>query len=434
MINKEKFFRSVLCSVVGDAYGYPYEKIGNNVGSSVVREELFFDWDKTVGGRFYGHSESHKAGSYSDDTQMILMNLRSLFFPNYEEEYLKKVELHKWSSYARGAGRAVTKASKAVLEHSNIPKKDFLNAGGNGTAMRMIPIILKYLDGDLNYLIQKVYKNALVTHGHPRALLGASLQAYVCYLIYKYDFTDFKDLFANILRDIDIWSQIPNNYYDIDSEEWGKCSNNIIFKLTRILQGYESLSMNECIELLGATGDLKGACDICVITSIYLYSKFHNDIIKGIRYIGSKEGVDTDTLACILGGFLGLHSKDDSWITDEVKQVQDYNYLVNLVDRIYTPNNVENLEDYIGKDGYIKDKLSIKTKLKDSFECEDSVFGIVRVANIEVNKTKQDNLYNIRKTCYTQEGQTLYINENYKKDELINLLSLLESKNLIDKA
>ena len=51
MIDKGKFFRSVLCSVVGDAYGYPYEKIGNNVGSSVVREELFFDWDKTVGGR-----------------------------------------------------------------------------------------------------------------------------------------------------------------------------------------------------------------------------------------------------------------------------------------------------------------------------------------------------------------------------------------------
>ena len=125
MIDKGKFFRSVLCSVVGDAYGYPYEKIGNNVGSSVVREELFFDWDKTVGGRFYGHSESYKAGSYSDDTQMILMNLRSLFFPDYEEEYLKKVELHKWSSYARGAGRAVMKASKAMLEHSIIPKKDF---------------------------------------------------------------------------------------------------------------------------------------------------------------------------------------------------------------------------------------------------------------------------------------------------------------------
>ncbi len=53
---------------------------------------------------------------------------------------------------------------------------DYKTAGANGAAMRNLPIALVNVDHE-SRLIRDSFLNAIITHGHPRAILGAILFA-----------------------------------------------------------------------------------------------------------------------------------------------------------------------------------------------------------------------------------------------------------------
>ena len=72
-----------LGAAVGDALGWPQERIGRNI--SAVRDKrgeapvlTFRQWARRSGSRFYPHIEKVRAGEYSDDTQLLLCTARSL--------------------------------------------------------------------------------------------------------------------------------------------------------------------------------------------------------------------------------------------------------------------------------------------------------------------------------------------------------------------
>jgi ADP-ribosylglycohydrolase len=138
-------------------------------------------WKRRVGGKF-GVSATLPAGCYSDDTQLRLATARALSPRGFDVEAFTAVELSLWPSYALGGGRA-SKSAAAGFTKPDTPWfanffDGWVNAGGNGAAMRIQPHVwAATTPGGLGDHLHDVLINAISTHGHPRALVGAVLHA-----------------------------------------------------------------------------------------------------------------------------------------------------------------------------------------------------------------------------------------------------------------
>ena len=65
---------AMLAAAVGDALGWPQENRASRVGGrrGVEPELEFSEWRRREGGSYAPHEETIAAGTYSDDTQLIL--------------------------------------------------------------------------------------------------------------------------------------------------------------------------------------------------------------------------------------------------------------------------------------------------------------------------------------------------------------------------
>ncbi|HYT43304.1 MAG TPA: ADP-ribosylglycohydrolase family protein, partial [Methylomirabilota bacterium] len=182
----DRFQGAMLCSTVGDALGWPTEFLQPN-GHYKPTFELpirdFVEWEKLVGGKWWGYEQKIAAGEYSDDTQLTLAVSRCITETGqFEPERFAYEELPLWLQYERGGGRSVkTAARKLIGKNANWLRNfykqgdlDYKNAGANGAAMRNLPIALAGVTNETQ-IIKDSFLNAIVTHGHPRAILGAIL-------------------------------------------------------------------------------------------------------------------------------------------------------------------------------------------------------------------------------------------------------------------
>ena len=99
----------MLGAACGDALGWPNERVGRSyVDKSKPQGPLleFRKWTRRSGGRYYPHDEIIDAGSYSDDTQLILCLSRSLQCGPRWWDRFSRVELPFWALYERGGGGA----------------------------------------------------------------------------------------------------------------------------------------------------------------------------------------------------------------------------------------------------------------------------------------------------------------------------------------
>ena len=97
-----------------------------------------------------------------------------------------RVELPVWSSYALGAGRG-TRAAAANLSKDGVTwftnffqndNLSYLEGGGNGAAMRIQPHVWAApAEAKPRELMLAIVRNAISTHGHARAIVGAVLHA-----------------------------------------------------------------------------------------------------------------------------------------------------------------------------------------------------------------------------------------------------------------
>jgi len=138
-------------------------------------------WTRRVGGRF-GVDMTLPAGCYSDDTQLRLATARAVHGRGFDVEAFARIELATWPSYALGGGRAC-KAAAAQMAKPGTPwfgnfYDGWLNAGGNGVAMRIQPHVwAAAYPAVLGQHVLDVLVNGVTSHGHPRALVGAVLHA-----------------------------------------------------------------------------------------------------------------------------------------------------------------------------------------------------------------------------------------------------------------
>jgi len=439
-----KYKGSIKLSAIGDALGWitEFEKNTQSLTEKFGTEkiETFHDWKKSVGGRFYGYIDNIQAGSYSDDTQLLLSVARSIKSDgSVDQEYFSKNELVNWLEYARGGGRTVKAAANKIQRKSatwfnnfysfkaNNQTFNYKQSGANGAAMRILPIALANLGND-GKIKEEIFCNSIATHGHPRAIIGAMLYGYAVTQIIVFrpeDFTwekyiteiglNFKEKFSlsSITRkEAEDWIKQWNNegttfFEDIYLETLVETQNflRLIFQSLK-----QDLSVRETLEKLGCFNPAtKGSGISTVIAGIYLASKFQNSPLVAIVEAVNALGSDTDSIAAFAGGLVGaLHGQNI--IPDKWKKVQDYEYLENTAERLLA----------ISEDRFFNPEKPAKCELRilngaimDEFILNQEIIfeplGKGKIIKIERQNTLTKGKYNLVVGVYLDIGQSILV-------------------------
>ncbi|WP_405328084.1 ADP-ribosylglycohydrolase family protein [Leeuwenhoekiella sp. LLG6367-2.1] len=437
---ESKYKGSLKLAAIGDALGWmtEFEKsqttLKKKFGTDYINS--FHDWEKNVGGRFYGYVDKLNSGSYSDDTQLLLSVARSINKDGFvDQQYFAKKELPDWLLYSRGAGRTIKNAARKIERKSakwnnnfftfKVGKAtiDYRESGANGAAMRILPIALANF-GEQEKIKEEIFGNSIITHGHPRAILGAMLYGYSVDTILRFNPDNFN--YKNYLTELgkDIHQKFSIDFLDNPKlrsweAEWNKNSKEpfrILFKsildetqeylrttyklITNNSSDFDTLSKLGCYK-----NETKGSGTSTVIAGIFLACKYSKEPLKGIEQAVNSIGTDTDSIAAFAGGLIGaLHGQ--SIIPSKWKNVQDLDYIDAI--SIHLLEISESRADF-NKITITKKTKSISEIENDSFEINDRVFletlGDGRIEAIDRQKTLTKGKYNLILDVQFDNGQ-----------------------------
>lgn len=461
-----KYKGAIKLAAIGDALGWitEFEQSTDSLKLKYGTYYLsnFYEWKKEVGGRFNGYIDNMTNGAYSDDTQLLLSVARSIKVDGtIDREYFSKIELPNWLSYARGAGRTIKNAARKIERKSAKWNSNFFNykagnitidyreSGANGAAMRILPIALANF-GDIEKIKEEIFANSIVTHGHPRAIVGAMLYGYAIDTILKFrpeQFT-YEAFLTELGRDIHHKLSLPfiqkanfrsweiewnseakvkfNEQYQTILDETQQYLRDVYKSITNKIEDEKALRALGCYSL-----PTKGSGTSTVIAGIFLCCKYHKEPIKGIEQAINSLGTDTDSIAAFVGGLIGsLHGT--SIIPDRFKSIQDSDYLEKIAIRL--------LEISEGRASEIKNKnysefKSLNTIDKDKFEVGETIFflplGLGKITHIDRQATLTKGKYNLIIDVEFDLGQSCRFAQTLNKTE--KEISKSEPTNNLDK-
>lgn len=441
-----KYKGSIKLSAIGDALGWitEFEKSSQSLKEKFGTEKIdkFYAWQKTVGGRFYGYIDNIKAGSYSDDTQLLLAVARSIKADgSLDHNHFAKIELANWLDYARGGGRTVKTAADKIQRKSvqwfnnfynfkvNGENNDYRQSGANGAAMRVLPIALANL-GDVEKIKEEIFCNSIITHGHPRALLGAMLYGYAVNQIIVIRPEDFN--WENYITQIglDFPKKFDLSFFNKPElkewlKEWNKSSNKpfeLVYEeilietqqyLRLVYQNIkQNISVQETLQKLGCFASAtKGSGTSTVIAGIYLATKFHNEPLQAIIEAVNSLGSDTDSIAAFAGGLVGaLHGH--KIIPEQWKSVQDVEYLDSISERLLAISE-DRLEEE--NSNFPTEKKLLNKPHNDDFELNQEIefipLGNGKIVNIDRQSTLTKGKYNLIIEADLEIGQSILVSK-----------------------
>jgi len=353
---------SIKLAAIADALGFIAERVKTEEllekKCGVRHVDQFYEF-KIPRGRFGDNLDKMPSGSYSDETQLTLAVARSVLQNGIvDQDYFAKKEHATWRHYQIGGGSTVKASAKTIMQksknwksnfftfkHRDGTRKDYRDRGTNGVAMRIAPIALAN-HNNFDEIKEYIFGNSIITHGHPRAIIGGILYGYALHLILSKDPKTFnpKDFLDEIITDFQHKFDLPflsNNDFSDWVTKWDKDrgKNDFISAYGSILDetaGYLMIissnlqrikSLTNVYNLLGSrVKPTKGYGTFTVLAAIYVFCKYYNKPEDGIVRMVNMLGSDTDTIASIAGGMFGaLHGEDI--IPDKWKSVQDYEYL-----------------------------------------------------------------------------------------------------------
>ena len=303
----------------------------------------------------YAYIDYVQPGEYSDDTQLTLCTARSLNSNGtFNAEHFAKKELPLWLDYARGAGRTITAAAKALKRRETSwdnnfftfqgqkTRLDYRDAGANGAAMRISPIALANI---LNPQIipREVARNCIITHGHPRAILGASVYARALWFLaakpqpnlqsFLQDIKDFAcsltldTLDSSLVNWVKRWnSDGPQTFQSL----WNLTQTEML-RFIDIAARSRQCSLSQVMHELGCFNpETKGSGTSTVAAAIAIFLRrggnFEHTVLEAVNMIGT----DTDTIgamaASLVGACQGYLGIPERW----AKQMQDYDYFLRV--------------------------------------------------------------------------------------------------------
>ena len=327
--------RSALWAAYGDALGWISELVdekglNRRTLGKPLRQPIA--WKRRIGGRA-GVTVDLPVGCYSDDSQLRLATARSIRPDGFDVEAFSKVELPVWPSYALGGGRS-TSAAAANLAKPRVQWfantfKGWVNAGGNGAAMRIQPHVwAASAPGAPNSFLLDVVRNALCTHSHPNGLMGAVLHSLTLSSAMKdghYPSPDDLMAVAEVAaeipelidRDIEI-GQYWRPTFERDSgkfaEAWEKMVDECRTAIVAIAEipkqegekGYEAIV--NCLMLRDPARRGSGMLTALAAVGLIWCEPRPEE---ALRIAANAMGTDTDTIATMAGAILGVNAESD---------------------------------------------------------------------------------------------------------------------------
>ena len=416
----EKCTGAFVASAIGDALGWPNEFRSSNTKKQSKPVSDFIEWQRRTGGRYWSHTEKILAGEYSDDTQMILAVARSLLSGKSWSSHFITNELPFWLEYERGGGRAMQSAASSwknkTAPWQNKNPQSYFSAGGNGAAMRVLPhIVLHIYSSSFEPIADEIVTDAMLTHGHPRAIVGALCFAYALYYLFKKESTlSYGELVKAVCEAKSQWGQFPtvfNNDWlsaaNIEfayNELWHNTVEATVHALEIVLEALSKGLLDSETETLSRLQyfdkAVNGAGDISAVVSIYLASKYANNPSLGLKSAANALGGDTDTIASMTGGLLGTICGME-WIPIEWKFVQDYDCLVRMA-------------NFLLKESKAQDTNG--NKLEQPQREHTSIGNCKRITTYELPSGKTGT---VRISKYmTALGQTFYVKKFFREKTL----------------
>lgn len=441
-----KYKGSIKLSAIGDALGWmtEFEKSTQSLNQKFGTEHIddFQTWKKSVGGRFYGFIDTIRAGSYSDDTQLLLAVSRSIRKDgSIDNNYFAKNELANWLNYARGGGRTVKIAANKIQRKSvkwfsnfysykvNGEDYDYKQSGANGAAMRILPIALANL-GNVEKIKEEIFGNSIITHGHPRAILGAMLYGYAVshIIVYKPENFNRESYITQIGLDFDKKFRLNFiNKTEIKEwlKEWNKStdktfetiySETIVETQNYLRLIFQSLKKNfsvwDTLKELGCFDQAtKGSGISTVIAGIYLATKFHDRPLEAITEAVNALGSDTDSIAAFTGGLIGaLHGH--GIIPDKWKSIQDIEYLDKIAETLLAISEDRFDVNVVPATNTLK---RVNSPVKDDFYLNEEVgfvpLGKGKITSIDRQSTLTKGKYNLLLEILLDSGQSILVSK-----------------------
>lgn len=359
-IREQAVVQSALWSAAGDALGWMTELsrgpigVSYRTGSSRVTEPV--DWRRLIGGR-NGPRVDLPAGTYSDDTQLRLAVCRSIRGDgSFDAETFAKIELTVWPTYALGGGLG-TKAAALNLSRRTVNwfsnffdsgDQRYVNAGGNGAAMRIQPHVWSAPKLDEATLLN-VMRDALITHGHPHGFCGAVFHAFCLdeainrgVISEPQSWHRHLDRFEELGRLITLDPQLGAFWQSTWENTGGRPVTSAIQQMvcearedleliSRLTSKPRDLFYRECLERLGClTPKFRGSgFKTALAAALLAYSYRDQDPAVALVVAANELESDTDTIATMAGALLGAVSdRPPEW------PIQDRDYITREATRL----------------------------------------------------------------------------------------------------
>lgn len=367
---------SLVGAAIGDALGWPQEPRGGLVGGARARANRppkpeFTGWDRNAGSRFLRYQERVQPGEYSDDTQLMLAVARSCLKGDLWLRHLTKRELPAWPTYQRGGGRAVLSAANAW--GSGVPPWEarpgqrlqavdaYFAAGANGAAMRIAPHAVWLAQrSEGSALRRRVMRDAVTTHGHPRAIIGAMcLATTISVALAAREPLVQDELIAAAASGLSplnaVADDLPSGWADSTRQAWFEATwedtlremRDLLEVARRSVARGSMSNVSDTLRELGATGEFSGSGTHSVVAAIYLASRAGARPMGGLLQAAFEPDIDTDTVASMTASVLGaVHGV--RWL-EPMLDVQDLSYIADMANRLAAPSDssdqVEQLDE-----------------------------------------------------------------------------------------
>ncbi len=256
------------------------------------------------------------AGTWSDDTSMTLATLHSIIEKGIIDTNDMADKFLKWFRNAEYTATNETfdigRTTLQALYKYELKLNNASNCGGsgeydngNGSLMRILPIayyIYYKKIKDTNIIYNLVKETSSITHAHEISVLGCYI-----YVIYTLLLLEGKNK-------IEAYKCIPK-------ADYSNFNNYSISKYKRILQDNIAELTEDDISSSGYVVSTLEA-----VMWLFLNSdEYNNTILKAVNL-----GEDTDTIAAITGGLLGIYYGADSIKESWKQKLKKYDYIMQL--------------------------------------------------------------------------------------------------------
>jgi ADP-ribosylglycohydrolase len=354
----EQLFPLILASLTAaasaDALGWVTEfmrspaAIPRKLG--VARVDDYVGWRKEVGGRFNTYIDYIAPGEYSDDTQLTLAVARAVSADgSVDQEYFAKRELVRWLDYARGAGRTVIAAARGAARkrtpwYENFfraGKLDYWDSGANGAAMRISPIVLANVS-KADPPMEQVFANAIVTHGHPRAHIGALAYAIALHeIMLRRQERAGTDPFLSAIRErLRSWhpriarSSPVRQWFAAAQRrrpDWSERYDRTLDEFDEMLNVVRRPDTEAVLKQLGCfERETRGSGIGTVAAGLHLFCRHGANTERAVIEAVNAVPGDTDTIGAFVGSMTGLYGGYDTIPERWTQRLQDLPYIVSL--------------------------------------------------------------------------------------------------------